>query len=314
MTIRWYRFAVFALWLAAMSWLAVCKVLPPFFLGDPPAYDSAGGEGPRPPVAWYLYLDGNRIGWALSEVSQQSTDTTEIHSRVHFDSLPLDDLLPVYLRGLAHASTRAAGSTEMEVESDLITNSALNQLVSFYSKFRPKNGQSLVKIEGNLEADKLKLAVRAGQWNYDFDLPLPENKVRDSFSPEMTLRGLHLGQSWTFDSYSPLALPSHPMDMFQRRPPTERLFASVEERTELKWNGNMEPMWLVVYRSDTSEGPAAEKNVRNRLWVYRDGTVVRQEVLLGDNSLMFSRMPEKDAAALRDEHKEFTRQQSAAQP
>ena len=101
-------------------------------------------------MAWYLYLNGRRLGWALSEISQQSTDTTEIHSLVHFDSLPLDELLPIYLRAIAHASTHAAGSTEMEVESDLITNSALNQLVSFYSKFRPKSGQSLVKIEGSM--------------------------------------------------------------------------------------------------------------------------------------------------------------------
>ncbi|MGO9115187.1 MAG: hypothetical protein ACLP9L_38740, partial [Thermoguttaceae bacterium] len=203
-----------------MGWLVVQKILPSFFTGEPPAYESAAGDSPRPPVAWHLYLDERPLGWALSEISQQSADTTEIHSLVHFDSLPLDDLLPIYLRAIAHASTHAARSMEMEVESDFITNSALNQLVSFYSKFRPKSGQSLVKIEGSVEGDKLKLSVRVGEWNHDFEMPLPDNKVRDSFSPEMMLRGLRLGQSWTFDSYSPLALPSHPMDMFEGRPPT----------------------------------------------------------------------------------------------
>ena len=173
------------------------------------------------------------------------------------------------------------------MESNLITN-PLNQLVSFVSKFRPKRGQSLVRIEGNVEGDKLKLAVRVGEYNYpDIELPMPENKIRDSFAPEMQLRGLHLGQSWTIVSYSPLALPSHPMDMLQRRPPTEVLFAKVEEQAPLTWNGQLEPMWVVVYRSDASEGPGGEKNIRNRLWVRRDGTVVRQEVLLGDHSLMF---------------------------
>ena len=62
MTIRWYRLAVFALWLAAMSWLAVRKILPPFFTGEPPVYESADGDKPRPPVAWYLYL--NAAAWA----------------------------------------------------------------------------------------------------------------------------------------------------------------------------------------------------------------------------------------------------------
>ena len=49
MTIRWYRLAVLALWLAAMSWLAVCKILPPFFRGEPPAYEVADTDKPRSP-------------------------------------------------------------------------------------------------------------------------------------------------------------------------------------------------------------------------------------------------------------------------
>ena len=138
----------------------------------------------------------------------------------------------------------------MEVESDLITN-PLNQLVSFYSKFRPKSGQSLVKIEGSVEGDKLKITVRVGDTVWDTELPMPENKIRDSFAPEMELRGLYLGQSWTIVSYSPLALPSHPMDVIRGRPPTEVLFAKVEEQVPLTWNGQSEPTWVVVYRSDT---------------------------------------------------------------
>jgi len=315
MTIRWYRFAVLALWLAAMSWLAIRKILPPFFTGEPPVYEAADVAKATPPVAWCLYLNEHRLGWALSEICQQSTDTTEIHSLVHFDHLPLNELLPVYLRAIARASTDAAGSMEMEVESNLITNSVLDQLVSFSSKFRPKSGQSLVKIEGNVEGDKLKLNVRVGNYdNPNIELPMPDSKIRDSFAPEMELHGLHLGQSWTIVSYSPLALPSHPMDMIQGRPPTEVLFARVEEQVRMMWNGQLEPMWVVVYRTDTSEDFGSEKNIRNRLWVRRTGIVLRQEVLLGDHSLLFTRMPEKDAVRLRDEHHEFQRQQSAAQP
>lgn len=311
MTIRWYRLAVFALWLAAMSWLTVRKILPPFFTGKPPIYESANGDKPRPPVAWYIYLNQCRLGWALSEISQQTTDTTEIHSLVHFDALPLGELLPIYLRNIARASTQAAGSMELEVESDLITN-PLNQLVSFYSKFRPKSGQSLVRIDGSVEADKLKISVHVGDTGWDTELPLPESKIRDSFAPEMELRGLYLGQSWTIFAFSPLALPSHPMDMIRGRPPTEVLYAKVEEQARLMWNGQLEPTWVVVYRSDTSDGPGSEKNIRNRLWIRRDGMVVRQEVLLGDHSLQFTRLSEEDAARLHNKHKEFFRQQPAA--
>jgi hypothetical protein len=308
MMIRWYRLAVFALWLAAMGWLAVYKIVPSFLMGEPPAYDAADDDSPRRPVAWYLYFNERRLGWALSEVAGQSSDTTQIHSLVHFNGLPLDELLPIYLRAMARASTQAAGSAEMEVESNLITN-PLNQLVSFDSKLCPKSGQSLVKIEGSVDGDKLKLTVRIGDYNNpNIELPLPESKIRDSFAPEMELRGLHLGQSWTIISYSPLALASHSMDLLRGRPPTEVLFAKVEEHTRTMWNDRMEPTWVVVYRSDASQGRSSEKNIRNRLWVHRDGTVVRQEVFLGDYSLLFVRMPEKDAARLRDKHPGFQRQ------
>ncbi|MGA2253770.1 MAG: hypothetical protein ABSG53_03840 [Thermoguttaceae bacterium] len=71
---------------------------------------------------------------------------------------------------------------------------------------------------------------------------------------------------------------------------------------------------MVVYRTDTSEGPGSDKNIRNRLWICHDGTVVQEEVLLGDYSLQFTRLPEEDAARLRDKQKEFRRQQPATQP
>lgn len=267
-------------------------------------------------MAWELYLNQHPLGWALSEINQQSTDTTEIHSLVHIDSLlPLEEILPIWIRLIARQAAQAAGSREMEVESDLITNSALDQLLSFSSKFRPKGGQSLVKIEGNVDGDKLKLDVHLGDYdNPNIELPMPDSKIRDSFSPEMELRGLRLGQSWTIVSYSPLSLPTNPLAVIQGRPPTEVLFAKVEDRVPLTWDGLSEPTWLVVYRTDSSEGPDSDKNIRNRLWIRRDGTVVRQELLLGEHSLMFKRSPEKDAVRLRDEHKDFTRHQAAAHP
>jgi hypothetical protein len=309
MTIRWYRLAVFALWLSAMSWLAVRKILPTFLVGEAPIYQSVVDNKPRPPVAWNIYLNERRLGWALSEIGQQSTDTTEIHSLVHFDYLPFDELLPVYLRDIARASTQTAKSMQLEVESNLITN-PLNQLVSFYSKLRPKSGQSLVKIDGSVEGDRLKISVHLGEATWDTDLPMPENKIRDSFAPEMELRGLRYMQSWTIVTYSPLALPSNPLDVLRKQPPTEVLYARVEERPLLTWNGKTEPTWVVVYRSEASGGPGNDKNIRNRLWVRRDGKVVRQDVFLGDRCLIFRRLPERDALELQEKYGEFQKQTS----
>ena len=259
MTIRWYRFAVFALWLAAMSWLTVRKILPPFFTGEPPVYESAGSDKPRPPVAWYIYLNERRLGWALSEISQQSTDTTEIHSLVHFDSLPLDELLPIYLRALARASTQAAGSMEMEVESDLITN-PLNQLVSFYSKFRPKGGQSLVKIEGSVEGDKLKIGVRVGDYEIRIsNCRCPRTRFATASRPKWNCGACTWASRGRSSPTARWPCRAIPWTCFEGRPPTEVLFAKVEEQTRLTWNGRLEPMWVVVYRSDTQRRPRQRK-------------------------------------------------------
>jgi hypothetical protein len=315
MTIRWYQFAVLALWLAAMSWLTVYKILPPYLKGEPPVYESAVGDKPRPPVTWHVYLNGKRLGWALSETALQPSDTTEIHSLVHLDRLPIDEVLPALLRPFAYAGEKAAGSEEWEVESNLIIN-PLNQLVSFYSKLHPKSGQSLVKLDGSVEGETLKLSARLGEWNHDFEVPMPENKIQDTFAPEMQLRRLHLGQTWTIVAYSPLALPSNPLDLIRERPqpPTEVLIAKVEEEVQMSWNEQVAPTWVVVYRTNSSGGPGGDRNVRNRLWIRRDGTVVRQDVLLGGYNLRFTRMSEQDAVKLRDEHKDFQRQASLETP
>jgi hypothetical protein len=319
---RWYRLAVLVLWGAATIWLVAKKILPPLLIGEPPVYASTAMDKSRPPVAWYLNLNENRLGWALSEISRQATDVTEIHSLVHIDGLPLDQLFPSALRPFVRASTQLANSKGIDVESQMLIN-PLNQLQSFQSKVKscPHTGQSLVAIEGNVDADTLTLTFRYGDMPQEkIPLAMPENKIRDSFSPETELRGLRLGQSWTIVSYSPMALPSNPLDYFQHRAPTEVLLAQVEEETSVMWNGQMEPVWLVVYRSDTgSQSPASDKNIRNRLWVRRpdpiigprptDGMVIRQEVILSGNSLLFSRMPDKDAVKLRTERKEFYTQQ-----
>ena len=149
--------------------------------------------------------------------------------------------------------------------------------------------------------------------NYPQDkvtVPMPDTTIRDSFSPETLLQDLRLGQKWTVISYSPLSLSSNPLDYLQHRPPTVVLLAKVEEKKDLMWSGKIEPAWLVVYRSDTSQSPDSESTVCNRMWVrVSDGTVIREEVLLGGNTLTFSRMAEKEAAELRAQRKEFFSEQ-----
>ena len=266
MTIRWYRLAVFALWLAATSWLMVRKILPPFFIGEPPAYESAAGTSSARPWHGTSILNERRLGWALSEISQQTTDTTEIHSLVHFDrsspgQAPAD--ISACDRPRQHPSRRKAWKWKWRAICSPI---ALNQLVSFDSKFRPKCGQSLVKIDGNVEGDKLKLEFPPRRFCAgDARCPCRTTRFATASRRKSNCGACGWGSS---GRSSPTARSCRPSAGFaSARPPTEVLLAKVEDGCRLTWNGKSEPTWLVVYRSDTERSPGSEKNIRNRLWV-----------------------------------------------
>jgi hypothetical protein len=304
---RWYRLGVLILWGVATFWLVAKKILPPLLVGEPPVYVSTVGDKPHPTVGWHLNFENNRLGFALSAIGRQSTDVTEIHSLVHIDEFPFNKLFPSILRPFLPSTSSLASGKGYDVESHMLIN-PLNQLQSFDSKLKrcPHTGQSLVAIEGNVEGDKLNFTFRYGEKPQEkIGLDIPENKIRDCFSPETELRNLHLGQSWTIVSYSPMSMPTNPLELLQHRAPTEVLLARVEEQTELLWNGKPQLVWRVVYRSDASEGSDNKQNIRNQLWVrVKDGLVLRQEVHLMGNSVQFIRMSERELDTLHEHLKQ----------
>jgi hypothetical protein len=296
---RWYNITVVLLWLSTTSWLMTTKVLPPWLVGKPPSYQSILAGAPDVPIGWRLSLDGQRIGWALTTIKRLPNETTELRSRVHFSKIPLDRLLPRSLRLLAREADKALGEMPLEAQSTIMID-PLWRLVDFDSALRvPRQTQSIIRLRGSIDGTTLKLAVHSGDFTYDTELPFnPDGVLGDSLAPVARLPNLQIGQSWNVPSYSPFS-PLNP-----QKSPLELLQARVEEFTPFYWNGKREKVWLVVYRSDSNRGPGSEKNVRLRLWVRRDGTVVQQQALIFGSALAFLRMPDDEAQTLynREEH------------
>ena len=295
---RWYSIAVIGLWLSSMTWLVVRKVLPPLVIGEPPSYATVvDTAGPQPPVGWDLAWDGRRLGWAVNTMRKQIDQTTEIRSHIHFEKLPLQRWLPLWLRPmLAAGSGRAA----MEAESNM-TIDPLGRLSEFDSALRLHPFQSLVRVRGWLDGNKLRLSIRVADFAADPEVSLPPGaSLADSLAPQVRLPGLWVGQTWTVSSYSPMNFLSNPIGFLEGQNPLEVLQARVEKLVPFLWHGQREHVWLVVYSKDGGlnswSSPAA--TICNQLWVRRDGTILRQEVMLGGSVLSFSRLADEDATAL----------------
>jgi len=293
--------AVLALWLATMSWLVSQKILPGLLRGEPPNYRSileAGRDNPA--VGWDLAIKKRvpgtddsagkqrRVGWAITTTEPLATDVTAIRSRVHFDEVPLEELTPGLLRSLGRLLEQSISWGPMDVESTVVID-PLGRLLSFDSVVAVDPLTQKIKVQGSVEGADLKLSVRSGQFQRETSLRLPSDALLGgTFSPQTHLPGLRRGQSWTVPVCNPLS-PQDPVDVLQ---------ATVEYLEPFCWQGQTEEVWVVVYRGNPGSGPGREQQPRARLWVRRDGTVLRQEVAVLDATMIFQRWPDSKTAKL----------------
>jgi hypothetical protein len=293
--------AVVVAWSASMTWLVVHKVLPPLMIGEPPGYVAVvNTEGPQPPVGWDLSWNGGRLGWAVSTIKRQENLTTEIRSHIHFDQLPLEQWAPGWLQPFMSAGFPRGARAAMEAESTM-TIDPLGRLADFDSALRLRPWQSLVRVRGLIDGNKLKLFVHMADFSAEPEIPLPAGaRLTDSLAPQVRLPGLWLGQQWSVSSYSPINFLCDPIGFVEGRNPLEVLQARVERLVPIEWQQRREHVWMVVYCKEpqTESWSGAGEQICNRLWVRRDGTILRQQVMLGRSVLTFSRLPDDRATSL----------------
>jgi hypothetical protein len=286
---RWYNAAVILLWLASMSWLVTQKVLPPLLVGQPPNYRTiVAAQRGEPPAGWKLVFNGRQLGWAISSTLSLPNQLTEIRSRVHFDEVPLPEMTEGWARALCQLIEQPLPKLQMDAQST-VTIDCFGRLLNFDSAVGLDPWHRLVRVRGAIEGAQMSVSVRAGDFSYQTQISLPPNALlADAFSPQTQLPGLRIGQTWTVPSYNPLR-PRDPLDILQ---------ATVEGCEPIGWNGRTEDTFLVVYRSDPGSTLGGNRGPRGRLWVRPDGTVLKQQVMLFDASMVFVRLPDAEAAAL----------------
>ncbi len=288
---RWFHFAVVALWLTSMGWLVTTKVLPSFLVGQPPSYSTIlAAQREDLPVGWNIDWNGRPLGWAVSFTQGLPQDITEVRSLVHFDELPIEELIPDWLRGMLPPLEHEHLRLPVESQSSLVFD-PLGRLSRFESSVGLAREQPFVRMRGTVDGAKMALWVRVGDLPpFDAEVPVPRDALLgDALSPQSRLPGLRERQSWTVESYSPLRPPNSPKEL---------LYANVESRQPFFWKGRKLDTLLVVYRTDAAEAVGGAGGVRAKLWVQPDGTVMKQQMVFFRSTLTFLRMDDREAAPL----------------
>jgi hypothetical protein len=287
---RWYSASVVLLWLATMTWLFTQKVIPTLVVGEPPSYrtiiESQAGNSTE---CWSIRWNDRSLGWAATALVQLPHEMTEMRSHVHFDEIPLADMIPDWVQTMAGPLEKYQEGLAGDIDSKLVLD-PLGRLSRFESVLGLLNGLDLIKVRGTVLDGQMSVWVHTGGMTYETQMSLPQKvMVKEDLSPQSRLPGLREGQSWTVEIYSPLRPPNSPMELLR---------ATVEGLQPILWNGRTEETWLVVYRSDPGSSVSRAKRERGRMWVHPDGTVLRQQVKIFRSTLTFLRMPDEEAQAL----------------
>jgi hypothetical protein len=276
---------VVAFWCVTTGWLMIAKILPAWQPGAPPGHQALYASGSRlVPVAWTVTCEDQPVGWALTRLTRTDDQGVLVDSRVHFDRLPWDEMLPSWatllVRRLADdriASFDARGRLTIDDRGVLKSFSSLVNL--------PGTDQPLV-LNGTVDDGTVTIHVAAGEMRYDVTKHLPNDvMIGDELSPQATLPNLSEGRRWTVPVYSPIRTG---------RSPLEILHAEVGAEETLYWDDQLVPVHVVSYRED----PTSDREPRCRLWVDRAGRVLRQEAALLGARVAFVRRTDAEAARL----------------
>ncbi len=273
-------------WCITTGWLVTAKVLPSWQPGSPPGHQALyATQGSFEPVAWTVSCNERPIGWALTRGTRSGRSGVFVDSRLHFDSLPWDEVLPGWaaiavqrlLPGEDTTSFDARGRLAIDEEGSLRSFSSIVQL--------PGAGQPLV-LTGTVDEGAITIHVAAGDLRYQVTKHVPTDMmIGDELSPQATLPGLAEGRRWTVPVYSPLRPGQSPLEI---------LHAEVGHEETIFWDDTLVRVHVVRYRED----PSSDREPRCQLWVDRSGRVLRQEAALLGARVTFDRRSDQDAARL----------------
>lgn len=282
----WLTPIVVVFWSVTSGWLLVEKILPSLLPGSPPGYEVIYASGSElRPVAWTVQWNERPIGWAIAETQRTPLGGLLVDSRMHFDRLPLDEVVPPWTRLLVR-NVLPKGSGFTFDARGRITIDGAGKLRSFMSIVNVPGSDEQVVLNGVVDGGTARVHVQAGDLRYETSRHLADQlMIGDELSPQATMHGLYEGRRWTVPIYSPLRAANSPIEI---------LHAEVGPEETVYYDGNLVRAHVVSYRED----PSNHREPRCVLWVDRSGRVLKQEAALLGSRLSFLRRSDDAAAEL----------------
>lgn len=280
-----YAAAIVLFWLAAMTYLVVDRILPPWG-GDPRPITRVVTQ--HKPVAWRVQVDGESVGVAVLLAVPTEVGSTDVLSTLELDRVPAPKSPPLWLDPLV----KSIGNIGVQL-SNCSRFDALGSLVSFQTQLRLTDYAEPIRLNGTVKGDELVLRVRIGEITRRFEQPWsPEASLASEFSPEPRILPVYEGRAWRHEVYSPLAPTSRPVEVLEAR---------VTDRVRHEFAGETLNAWIVEYRSTEKTGRSEDGRVRAELRVAEDGRVLQQDARLFGTRLTLVRMTEEESQRLADE-------------
>lgn len=311
------RILVLLFWLVSMGWLATTKIAPQFAAIDRPDQRAFRPESSEDieSQAWNIHWNHRPIGWASATTRRFTDGQGFVESEVRLKNLTARQMLEemfgtaaIMLRALdfggVDKNLRLGCRMKTEMNFD-----AYGRLRRFTSGLDLDSFGELIRTRGAMGDGKLLVDVFKGAalddlpvgslgpsdgengakygalLSREFEVP-DAALIVDSLLPQSRLTGLSIGQHWTFMSYR----------AYPPQNPLREVEARVERQEMLGWGDDVESVFVVSFRDISGSGLTTASEPNSWLWVRKDGTVLKQQMRIGNVTVDFLRTSPKGIA------------------
>ncbi len=306
MSHRLLSICIFIGWVVAMGWLVTTKIVPPMLTGQQPTYQTMlPNAAAHEMVEWEIRLNGEHVGIASNDIQRNPEGGGRVRTVVNLHEFSVDEIFGELTKGTRVLSFFSSnkqqprfGDMHLKITSELQFD-VFGELNRFHSNVSIDELVDFIQLNGIVNSQQLLLTVFTNNYGsgepnkiYDNVMKIPPGTLMtDAFSPQPRLARLKVGQSWVFQRYQPLR-PSNPIEMME---------ATVERRDAFDWNGESVVANVVAIRREASGSLTAGRQPIGYVWSLKDGTVVRQESMIGSMEVVFDRIAPSEGAEVTQE-------------